>query len=136
MDELDFYTTLLENGITEEDVRTHMGVNQAKAMNKFCSEHGLYSEKEELDKKFENYLCERGDEIENEMFNFIKLFSLSNTEWDINMIRTCIDEVQTVLENKRIYVCNPYFDENEEPCYKGNDCKRPNCLYKKALVRE
>lgn len=82
---------------------------------------------------FENYLCERGDEIENEMFNFIKLFSLSNPEWDINMIRTCIDAVQNALEDKGVYVCNPYHGENDTPCFSLSECKHPECNFKRNV---
>ncbi len=40
-DELDFYTDLLEVGITVDCVRRYMGDEAAQHMSDFCQEHGL-----------------------------------------------------------------------------------------------
>ena len=41
LDELDFYTDLLEIGITVDMVRKYMSDKHADIMEKFCEEHGL-----------------------------------------------------------------------------------------------
>jgi len=41
MDELDFYTELVEIGITEEIIRKYMGDEKAEIFKEFCEEHGL-----------------------------------------------------------------------------------------------
>ncbi len=41
VDELDFYTALVDCGFTTDDVRTCMGDEPADHMQQFCEEHGL-----------------------------------------------------------------------------------------------
>lgn len=41
MDELDFYTELLEIGITVDTIRRNLGNDKAEHMKTFCEEHGL-----------------------------------------------------------------------------------------------
>ena len=41
VDELDFYTTLVDCGFTVKDVREYMGDERADHMQQFCKEHGV-----------------------------------------------------------------------------------------------
>lgn len=41
LDELDFYSELVDTGITVDMVRKYMGNDTAKQMENFCFEHGL-----------------------------------------------------------------------------------------------
>lgn len=48
--------------------------------------------------------------------------------WDMSFIGEIADSAETILRNKGIRHCNPYYEgENEIPCYLGSDCSYQDC---------
>lgn len=47
-------------------------------------------------------------------------------------------EADTAFEHDYPYgiPCHPFYDENEQPCYLGDECKKPNCPMRKELIHD
>lgn len=84
--------------------------------------------------EFEDYLCERGDELDNAAQTLINTVAGMDIEWDIGFIRDVIETVEEGLRFRKIPYCDPYNEINEEgeldvPCVNGDDCDNPNCPF-------
>ncbi len=85
--------------------------------------------------KFEQYLCERGDELDNAAHEFLCILAGTEIEWDISLIRRVISAAEEHLEHYGIPYCDPYHDEADgaglgEDIICLEECKNPNCPLK------
>lgn len=84
--------------------------------------------------KFEQYLCERGDKLDNAAHEFLSILARKEIDWDISIIREVIDYAASILQSNNIRACDPYYttvagDNGEEipiECCNLGDCCR-NC---------
>ena len=80
---------------------------------------------------FNNLLCERGDIIDNAIYNMI-LEITGKTDiglpWDMSIISPIADAAQSTLASHGIHICRPYYEGDDEiPCYKVADCECAAC---------
>lgn len=81
---------------------------------------------------FDDYLCERGDDIDNAIWSFILDISHkkdSDIDWDMSLIGPIADYVVGFLNRKGFEICRPFntidpIMEDSIPCYMSRDrCK-------------
>ena len=87
------------------------------------------------EERFEKYLCEKNDRIDNAAFELINALVSKSTEpgetavaWDMTTIGEVIDMVESYLNKDcKIKTCHPYYaGNNRTPCFKS-DCTTPGC---------
>ena len=80
---------------------------------------------------FENFLTEHNDEIYNAAHALLCALSKPDLEWDMEKIGSLVDDAETLLAERGIETCYPYYEgEDEIPCIKGSDCKNRHCAYR------
>lgn len=88
---------------------------------------------------FENFLCQKGDEIDNAAYALaIALLRTDNETpdkeilpWDINIIRSIVVVAEAILQKNGKESCNPcYIDEIM--CSKIKRCKKHPCPFENA----
>ncbi len=87
--------------------------------------------------KFENYLCERNDEIDNAAYNLACTLAQmpegTELEWDMSYIGEIVSETEDILKNHNIPTCHPSYtsDDNtdEIPCPVEHTCGISNCPF-------
>ncbi len=84
-------------------------------------------EDEEADEsqRDDDFLCDRGDEIDNAVFDAICALAQPDTEveWSMEMIGAVNDFIESMLTDHKIPTCYPHH-ENDVICYKtANRCK-------------
>lgn len=89
-----------------------------------------------MDDLFQDYLCARGDVIDNAAYLLLNVMANldEELEWDIGMIREVVESATAVLERHGIIACDPfYFDDRgrRTPCYQSDDCDG-ECPFKKG----
>lgn len=81
------------------------------------------------DEKFEDFLCDKNDEIDNAVFEAIAAMAPRGeepAEWDQHYIGEIADYIEGIMEKNKLHNCHPaYVGEDEEvPCYRSEDrCK-------------
>ena len=93
-----------------------------------------------MDNRFENYLVERNDDIDNTANALMRLLLAlpeeEDTEndpfpWDMSLIGEVEEFTTSLLAEHGHLVCHPYYEgEGEIPCYRGVDCQRKSCPFK------
>ena len=77
------------------------------------------------DEKFEDFLCEKMDEIDNAVFDAFAMMAPRGeepTEWDQHYIGQIADHIQHVMQKNKMHNCYPsYVGEDEVPCYRSED---------------
>lgn len=79
---------------------------------------------------FNNLLCERGDIIDNAVYNMLLEVTgkpESDLPWDMAVIGPVADVVESTLASHGIHICRPYYADDEIPCYKVADCECTAC---------
>lgn len=74
----------------------------------------------------DGFLCERGDEIDNAVFEAIQAIAHPETEveWSMELIGAVNDFIENLLLAHHLPVCHPWHNEDETICYKTADrCK-------------
>lgn len=58
-------------------------------------------------------------------------FELSIPEWDDLMIANIVDGAMTSVDERIGYYCRPFYQkESNLPCYLGDCCDNPHCIFK------
>lgn len=86
---------------------------------------------------FEDYLCEQNETLCNLAYEL--LCAMAENEfliWNMEMIAPIVDTAEAVLEKHGIHPCYPFYDDDEQPCYLGNECQKPNCPMKRSDANE
>lgn len=93
-----------------------------------------------MNKRFEDFLTSRNDELDNAAYHFMRLMlALPEEEaaeddpfpWDMQHIGEAEDCIEAMLKECGLLVCHPYYEgDDETPCYKGTDCQRKTCPFK------
>jgi len=88
--------------------------------------------------KFEDYMLEKNDRIDNAAQNLLNEMASAGIDWDeqvpwnMSVIGDIEDAVEEVLERHGIHHCHPYYEGDEEiECPDGKDCKRKDCPFRK-----
>ena len=86
--------------------------------------------------KFENFLTEKNDEIDNAAFALIQALAGEEAEWDMEIIGDIVDFADVLLIEHGYEVCHPYYEgDDRTACYKGKDCTNVECpLRNKSIV--
>ena len=85
--------------------------------------------------RFDDFLTERNDAIDNAFFNALKELSTTALEWDMGMIGDLIDCAESIIRKHGFESCYPYYecdDDDDVPCPEGEDCQNKNCPYRKT----
>lgn len=93
-----------------------------------------------MDNQFEDFLVSRNDELDNAVYQLLRLMlALPEEEaddddpfpWDMQYIGEAEDCIEEMLKGFGHFVCHPYHEgEDETPCYRGSDCQRKTCPFK------
>ena len=85
---------------------------------------------------FEDFLCHKGDEIDNAAYSLAVAMLRSDNEtqdneilpWDISIIRSIVVVAEAILQKNGKESCNPcYIDEIK--CYRIKKCKKHPCPF-------
>lgn len=95
--------------------------------------------------RFEQFLVDKCDFIDNAAYNLIRAIAEKKTdlddepeiEWEMGMIGEVVDAVKEVLEKDfKIRPCHPYHSGAYEiPCYRSN-CLAQNCPFRRGKCDE
>ena len=95
--------------------------------------------------KFEQFLIDKNDLIDNAAYNLIRAIAETGTdlddepviEWEMGMIVEVVDAVKYTLERDfKIRPCHPYHSgAHEIPCYRSN-CLVTNCPFRRGKCDE
>lgn len=67
---------------------------------------------------FDEYVCRRGDDLDNAAHDLLCILAREEIEWDISLIREVIENAADVLANAGIVACDPWYEGDERiPCY-------------------
>ena len=77
----------------------------------------------ELVNNEDNFLCSRGDDIDNAVFDAIKAVAHApeGVEWDMSIIAPVTQCIEDILHDRGVNTCHPWKDENEIICYCNDD---------------
>ena len=77
----------------------------------------------ELVNHADNFLCSRGDDIDNAVFDAIKTVAHApeGVEWDMSIIAPVTQCIEDVLIKRGINTCHPWQDDDENICYFTED---------------
>ena len=75
--------------------------------------------KQQIDAFFDDFLCQKGDDIDNAAFNLIKQGDPS-FEWDMEKIGMVIDNLSWDYYSQKKIFCYPFYVE-DCPCYRLED---------------
>lgn len=83
-----------------------------------------------MDRKFEDFLCDRSDEIDNAAYALLAALVGCGLDWNMGIAFAPIDAAETELQIVGYDVCRPYYcDENRIPCYRSGTCKNKICMF-------
>jgi hypothetical protein len=98
--------------------------------------------------KFEDFLCEKGDLVDNAVYAALcSLVQFRDDEasedeaenalpWDMSIIGEAAEALESILKESGVAFCRPYHcGDDETPCYLDPDsdaCKNPNCPFRTA----
>lgn len=87
--------------------------------------------RKQMKEQFEDFLCQRGDEIDNAAFDALYELSGRKLEWDISMIRELVEYAKQLLKDKEISFCDPYYEtsdgEHSDEFSEGMPCAIKGC---------
>ena len=91
--------------------------------------------------KFENFICNKNDDIDNAAFNLLCTIVTTSEyyngdcpeiEWNMETIGQLVDYAENLLIKSGYNTCHPFYEGDEEtPCYLGEDCERTDCPFRK-----
>lgn len=94
---------------------------------------------ENTNKSFDDFICEKCDELDNLAYNLLcAVAAKNNTQtdetdivpWDMSQIAELEDAAKDILHESNIPVCHPFYEGDEEtPCYQGSSCDKKNCPF-------
>ena len=95
---------------------------------------------------FDWYCHTKKDVINNAAYELIvaltaksappRKFELSIPPWDDRMIADVVSSAITAVDERIGYFCHPFYQELDRlPCYLGNRCDNPHCIFKDASGR-
>ena len=83
-----------------------------------------------MDARFDDFLCDRIDEIDGAALELLSMLAGRRLEWDANLVSFPIDAAESILRESGNDACYPYYcDENRVPCYRSGTCQRATCLF-------
>lgn len=87
------------------------------------------------EERFENYLCQKNDLIDNAAFQLLTALVGQELEWNMEQIAPVVQMVEnyvtTVLKRG---ICHPWF-EDSRPCYLTKSCSNPHCAFASDELR-
>lgn len=92
---------------------------------------------------FDDYLCSQNEVIDSIAFELLCAMAEPESEawdepveWNQEMIAYVVASAERALEKRGIHPCHPFYDENEQPCYLGGECKKLVCPMKRSAANE
>jgi len=85
-----------------------------------------------LDNAAEKFLTNKNDVIDGTVFEAIRslIQDGDNVEWNMQIIGEVTDTIESMLIERGFETCHPWYDEDENICYKVDRCvycKVVNC---------
>lgn len=70
------------------------------------------------------FLTERNDTIDNAVFDAIRslVHEDGEVEWNMGIIGEIEDTIESMLIERGIITCRPWYDDNKNICYKVDRC--------------
>ena len=85
---------------------------------------------------FEDFVTARNDEIDNAAHALLCALSTSDLSWDMEKIGALVDYAEGLLTERGADVCHPFYEgEDETPCIRGADCKKPTLHFSRRQRR-
>lgn len=89
--------------------------------------------------RFEDFLVERNDALENTAHGLAQLMLSTNGAlpdedefpWSMEIIGAILEDTAATLKEKGYHTCWPYYENDDTPCYVLDDCKHKDCPLKK-----
>lgn len=90
--------------------------------------------KRETDSRFEDFLCERNDELSNAAHDLLRLLASpkgdAGPDWNMELIGELLDDAEAILEKHGLKPCYPFHEGDDTPCWRGSDCERTDCPFR------
>lgn len=85
--------------------------------------------------RFEEFLTERMDELDNSVYALLRRFLMLEGEgeddafpWNMEIIGNVSEAIEAELISHGYRPCRPYYEGDERtPCFRGKDCDDSNC---------
>ena len=90
----------------------------------------------ETDARFEDFLCERNDQLSNAAHDLLRLLASPNgdaeLEWNMELIGELLDDAEAIINTRLgVSACYPFHEGfDETPCWRGSDCRRTDCPFR------
>jgi len=85
-------------------------------------------------KQDDTFLCDRGDDIDNAVYDAICALSPGKKpEWDMSFIGPAADMLVYVMQNHGLETCRPWQNEDEEICYSLQDERCEHCPHEQEM---
>lgn len=88
--------------------------------------------------RFQTFLDERNDELDNAAFCLLALLcqqyghgdilEAGEFPWDMALIGPLLDAAEKILSGKSFGYCHPFY-EDEVPCYQTKSCPYRDCVF-------
>ena len=89
------------------------------------------------DPKFEEFLLQRNEKIDNLAYELLCELAGKRLEWNMYQIAEVWQAAEAVLKEASIPYCHPYWLSNdvtdEIPCTVDPSCNNPDCIGKKLI---
>ncbi len=97
-----------------------------------------------MNKKFEDYMLQKNDEIDNAAYALAAALIRTSPEqtneevleWDIDLISSITSAAIGELKKFGKDNCYPFTDDKQIPCFRSDHCKNKNCPHENAAIAE